>query len=126
MSTATIFIDNKTDKCYHLMTGSHKVAHVKKWTQYSFNLPVGHCTKYNLVQKSHSGNKITFVVDKSGRIDKYCGNKKVNVHVSKESNQYMAMGSDRGTNTGIVWDVKFCTPVWSPSKSKLTLTEGHC
>lgn len=127
MPSTTIFIDNKTGKCYYLMSGDHKLAHVKKHTQYSFKLPLPHHnSKLYLVQKSNDKNKVSFSVDKNGQINKYCGNSKVNVNVSAESDQYMALGSDRGTGTGIVWDVKFCTPVWSPSKSKLTLSKCHC
>jgi len=127
MSSTTIFINNKTGKCYNLMSGSHKIAHVKKHTQYSFKLPLPHHdNKYTLVQKSNSSNVIKFTVDKNGQISKYCGNSSVNTHVSKESDQYMALSSDRGTGTGIVWDVKFCTPVWSPHNSKLTLSKSMC
>jgi hypothetical protein len=123
-NTVTIFIDNYTVFEYTLYCNSKKLQHIHSKRQYSIAVRVPKSSDvYQLVRVCKNSKKVKFILNKNGLITKVFDAHGVSAHVDTDKKYWMPMGTDVGTWAGITYPVQFCTPVWTPPRSKLILSD---
>ena len=131
--TTTLFINNKSSHGYRLHDShGHEITEVHHENQYSIEvaIPNGH-NHFHLTRNSNKKKKITFEVNRNGRITKINSNFKVN-NLCVGSNlpvgcqdtvndHYVPIETSVGDGNGIVWGESVCRRVWTPSRSTITI-----